>query len=191
MDNLQRIRAALSSGELGEADLTARKLSAFLGRTTSVLYHHWGSLDGLLYAVSRDGYRVLGERLTGAASGGLQAVAAAFVEFGLEQPVLYGLMFERGYDWAALRSSSQAAGPSPGLALWARVVEALRCAGSDEPEADARVLFAGLHGLVSLARSGRANIGDLSVTDREAALAAARRLVSRLTAGMTPLHSEK
>ena len=35
-------RDALASGDLGFEDLTARRLGSFLGKTTSVLYHHWG-----------------------------------------------------------------------------------------------------------------------------------------------------
>jgi len=181
MDGVRRIREGLASGELTAADLTARKLAAFLGRTTSVLYHHWGSLDGLLYAVSQDGYSVLGERIVGASAGGLAAVAEAYVVFGLEHPALYTVMFERRYDWAALRASEACEGErSPGLGLWERVVDATRRAGSDDAVADARVLYAGLHGLVSLALSGRANIGDLSISDRDAAVLSARRLTARL-----------
>lgn len=179
MDNVTQVREALARGELTEADLTARKLSAFLGRTTSVLYHHWGSLDGFLYAVSQDGFRVLSERVAGASAGGLAAVAEAFVVFGLDHPALYHVMFERRYDWDALRETCEVT-PSSGLGLWQRVVDAVRCAGSDEPDVDARVLYAGLHGLVSLALSGRANIGDLSTTDRDAAVYAARRLTARI-----------
>jgi hypothetical protein len=56
----------------------------------------------------------------------------------------------------------------------------LRAAGSDQPDVDARVLYAGLHGLASLAISGRANVDDLARTDRESAGLAARRLVATI-----------
>src|SRR4051794_25353715 len=58
-----RVRKALESGELRASDLTARQLATFLGQTTSILYHHWGSLDGFLYAVSMSGFDVLYDKL--------------------------------------------------------------------------------------------------------------------------------
>ena len=41
--------------------------------------------------------------------------------------------------------------------------------------------MAGLHGLVSFAASGRMNAGELSASDRDVAIAAARDLATRLT----------
>ena len=172
---------ALARGELGIGDLTARRLGAFLGRTTSVLYHHFGSLDGFLYAVAGQGFRdlgaVLGEAL---AAGEVTDVAAAFVAFGLDRPALYHVMFERRHDWDALRRAGALEGQKPGLELWDHIVSALAAAGSPAPEGDARILYAGLHGLVSLAATGRANVGDLETSDREVALASARELARRL-----------
>jgi len=188
---VRTVRDALASGDLAETDLTARRVGAFLGKTTSVLYHHWGSLDGFLFAVAQDGYVLLSRVLGDASTRGLTATAEAFIGFGMDQPVLYRLMFERVWDWDALRAAG-AFTDAPGLVLWARVTDALAAAGSEHPAVDALLLHASLHGLVSLANSGRANVGDLSITDREAALGAARALVSRLCAvPALPLLPEK
>ena len=62
------------------------------------------------------------------------------------------------------------------------VVEMVHASGSKDPIADARLLMAGLHGLVSFAASGRMNTGDLSRSDRAVALASARDLASRVHA---------
>ncbi len=142
---IRTIRDALVAGELGVDGLTARRLSARLGRTTSVLYHHWGSLDGFLFAVAQDGYRLLGERLLAAAGEGLPGVAEAYIDFGLEQGTLYGLMFERTWDWDALRAAG-AMTDLPGLVLWDRVTDILAAGGSDDPPRDALLLHAALHG---------------------------------------------
>ncbi len=179
MDDARRIHDALLDGQLGRADLTARGLGAFLGATTSRVYHHHGSLDGLLYAVAGEGFRGLAAQLAGAMAKGLPEVAAAFVGWGLDHPVLYELMFVRPYDWAALRAAGVFT-DTPGLALWGALQERLAAAGSREPRADALVLYAGVHGLVSLALGGRANVGQLEISDREAAIAAARTLATRL-----------
>lgn len=180
MDDVARVAEALASGELGTAELTARKLGAFLGGTTSRVYHHHGSLDAFLYAVGVAGFARLGQRL-GDPGRPLAALAVAYVDFALDAPALYDLMFHHSYDWAALRARG-VTGQGPGLLLWYGLVERIRAGGSAAPAEDARALFAGLHGLASLAISGRANVGDLTQSDREAAHAAARRLVARLTA---------
>jgi AcrR family transcriptional regulator len=175
LDPPEQIFAALLAGELSAADLTARELGAFLGKTTGHVYHRWGSLDGLLFAVSQAGFAHLGRELGRVyeRTNGLAEVAAAFVEFGLAHPDLYTLMFEHRFDWDALRARGMLTGDTPGLGLWRMLAEQL---GAEE----ARLLFAGLHGLVSLAASGRANIGLTSKSDREVARASARRLVHML-----------
>ncbi|MEM6792261.1 MAG: TetR-like C-terminal domain-containing protein [Myxococcota bacterium] len=182
-DPVLHVRDALASGELGFEDLTARRLGGFLGKTTSVLYHHWGSLDGFLFAVSQAGMALLYDRLevSLAARGSLADVAAAFVAFGLESPALYSLMFVHRFDWGALRRSGAMDEPMPGLRIWNTLVERMRAAGHADPEDDARLLYAALHGLVSLASSGRVNIGALADTERDVAMASARRLVAQLT----------
>jgi len=182
-DPVLQVRDALGSGELGFDDLTARRLGSFLGKTTSVLYHHWGSLDGFLFAVSQAGMALLQERLAASLDdcGSLGDVAATFVAFGLDSPALYSLMFVHRFDWAALKRAGAMDQPMPGLMIWNTLVDRMRVCGSVDAEGDARLLYAALHGLVSLASSGRVNIGALADTDREVALASARRLVRHLT----------
>jgi len=178
---------ALLDGTLGAPDLTARRLSAHLGKTTSVLYHHWGSLDGFLYAVSRAAMSRLGEHVLGGLTSGpeLPTIAEAFVTFGIEQPVLYGLMFERRYDWDSLRAAGVFDEQGGSVDLWQALVTFFEAGGSQQADTDARVLFAALHGLVSLAHSGRANVGALSITDLEAATAAARSIANRMASTHT------
>jgi AcrR family transcriptional regulator len=172
-DAVDRIREAIERGELGPDDLTARGIAAALGRTTSVLYHHWGSLDAFLYEVAQSGFVQLGRTVAGL---DLAGAAEAYVRFAVERPALYHLMFHRAWDWDELRRHRDLR-YSAGFLLWQGAVDVLRAGGSADPETDARVLYGGLHGLASLAISGRANVGDLSRTDVESAVFAARRLV--------------
>jgi AcrR family transcriptional regulator len=180
---VSRVCRALAKGRLSLDALTARDLSKFVGKTTSLLYHHWGSLDGFLYAVSQAGFEELGQRLRGVMDDGgdLPRLAEAFVTFGLESPALYALMFEHHYDWAQLKKSGAFDRPGAAQELWQSLVGALASSGSDDPDMDARLFYSGLHGLVSLAVSGRANFGALSKSDREIALLAARRLARTLS----------
>lgn len=181
-----RVRDALAAGELGLEDLTARRLAAFVGKTTSVLYHHYGSLEGFLHAVAQEGFRDLESRLDAVlgATGALEDVAAAFVAYGLDRPALYFLMLERHYDWDAVRHIGRRSGSLPGVALFERIVTELQRAGSSDAETDVRLLSAGLHGLVSLAASGRANVGALDTSDRDIALRSARELTRRVCPGL-------
>jgi AcrR family transcriptional regulator len=178
-DGPARVFRALERGELAAEELSARQVCAFLGYTTGHLYHHFGSLDGLLCGVTQLAFAKLGARLLGAGGTGgsdAPAVAQEFVEFGVAYPSLYTLMFERRYDWAALRARGLARESSPGMDLWRGLVAQVAAFGSKKPLEDARLFVAGLHGLVSMALSGRANIGTLEVSDKDAAISAARRL---------------
>ncbi|MEM9067276.1 MAG: TetR-like C-terminal domain-containing protein [Myxococcota bacterium] len=177
-DPAEAVCSALADGRLSAADLTARRLGEFLGKTTSVLYHRWGSLDAFLLAVAGAATRRLAVHLLG--GGSLPDLSARFVAFGLDHPDLYALMFERRYDWDGLRSLGVFEEPTPGLTLWEHVVDRVEEFGSDDPAMDARLLYAGLHGLVSLASTGRANVGDLTVSDRDLAIQAARRLAEKM-----------
>lgn len=187
MDVVDTIAEAIEQEKLSAEDLSARRLCAYLGKTTGALYHRFSSLDGLLFAVSQRGMAQLGQRL-GAAYGKRQDlgdVAEAFVEFGLDHPLMYELMFERRYDWAALKKAGLTGSSHAGGQLWDAVSGVLAAAGSTSPDMDGRLLWAGLHGLVSLAASGRANVRALDRTDRDVACAAARALAEKIVGGGT------
>jgi AcrR family transcriptional regulator len=179
---VETVRDALADGEVSAEELTARGVGALLGKTTGALYHHFGSLDGFLHQVAQSGFVRLGNELIGVlgARGDLCDVAQRFVEFGLGHPALYELMFERKYDWDALRRAGALEGVQAGAALWSGVVEHLARKGSRHADRDARLLFAGLHGLVSLAASGRANVGRTDIPDTALAKTLARDLARRL-----------
>lgn len=180
-ESVRRVYQALEAGTLDEAALTARALAEHLGQTTSLLYHHFGSLDGFLYAVSIAGFVQVGERLEALTrdTRGLQTAAEEYVVFALDHPALYRLMYERRFDFAALRAQGRLQ-IEGSLRAWRANVALFHKLGSRDPDEDARLFHAGLHGIVSLAASGRMNIGDLAHSDREVALRSARRLARTL-----------
>lgn len=185
-DPVVRIVDGLVTGRLGIDDLSARGLGAFVGKTTGHVYHHWGSLGGLLFAISREGFARLGARLAAAHAErrDLADVAVAFVDFGLDHPALYHVMFEHPHDWKALRESALLDGPLPGLAMW-------RSIAADIGPENARLLYAGLHGLVSLAKSGRANIGNAKESDRDVARRSARALAELVRGDEAPVSKRR
>src|SRR5678816_2595738 len=130
---IDRVLQALLTVELRSDELTARRLSSLVGKTTSVLYHHFGSLDALLYEVGRRGTERLSERLaTGDRS--FETLAEKWIDFALEAPELYELMFTRRFDWAALRAQGVLAeGSGP---LWRAGVARFQALGRPSPEDD-------------------------------------------------------
>jgi hypothetical protein len=94
-------------------------------------------------------------------------------------------MFERRFDWLALREGGAFDRPIESAAM----LDALACvldeAGCQDVDMDGRLLFAGLHGLVSLAASGRANVRALDRSDRDVACDAARALARRILSTTT------
>lgn len=181
-DLVTTLYRGILDGDVDHADLSARRLCRFLGKTTGALYHHFGSLDRLLFEVSQRAYVDLRRHLEAAFAErrDLGDVAVAFVEFGLDHPQLYPLMFERRFDWQALREGGAFDREVESAAMLDAVACVLEEAGSEDVDMDGRLLFAGLHGLVSLAASGRANVRALDQTDRDVARAAARALAQRL-----------
>jgi len=181
-DPIDTIYRALIAGELDDADLSARRIGKLLGKTTSVVYHHFGSLDGFLFAVSQRGYADLRVKLQESFERrqDLADLAQAFVEFALDHPELYPLMFERRFDWEGLREAGAFEETTASGEMLAALLCLLEAAGSEDPIPDGRLFVSGLHGLVSLAASGRMNAGELTKPDRAVAIAAARDLAQRL-----------
>lgn len=176
-DGLQRVFDALVDGDLGEADLTTRRLTSFLGVSTTYIYHHHGSLDGFLLRVAQLGFALLAQNLTG----GLDDMATTYVTFGLRHPSLYRLMMERPYDWTA-RDDEAPLREGAALLLWERLAHRLHASGVQPAHvaSELRLLLSTLHGAILLAQSGRANVMDTSVSDEDAALAVAQAAVGRL-----------
>jgi AcrR family transcriptional regulator len=172
------VRDALIAGKLRAEDLSARGLGKFLGKTSSVLYHHWGSLDRFLYAVSRASLAYFSESLIESLSSGdpLRSAARMYVKMALAHPALFQLALLRRFDWEDLKKAGQLAEDEAWVAFWP-LVEGLRKLGSPRPLVDARVFHASVHGIASLTAAGRMNSGDLSQTDEQAAYEAVDRVV--------------
>lgn len=178
-DEVQTVCDALASGALSPETLGARRIATLLGRTTGLLYHHWGSLDGFLLEVAHLGWRRFADELRALPSPTLPDLAEAYLRFAFRHPALYHLMVERRLDWPRLRAEGRLA-DNASLQLWDAFALRLRQAGSAHPNEDARVMYAALHGLASLALSGRANVRDLDTPDADVAVRAARHLIARL-----------
>jgi AcrR family transcriptional regulator len=123
----------------GPQALTMRRVAGAVGCSTTVLYTAFGSKDGLADALFREGFERLRRHLEAVAPGGdplarLRALADAYRNSALESPSYYGIMFQQAIPVRACMDAG-----------------VLR---AGDPRAVAEVLWAAVHGAVSLELAG-------------------------------------
>lgn len=150
--------------KLAEAEgwdaVTTRRLSAEIEYSQPVLYKHFAGMEQIADAVAIDGFGELTEAMAAAnaAADGdaLTRVARAYLDFARANPALYDAMFTRA---TTLRFGA----PDTPSALTAAFTELHRAvvavAGEQDFDTLTEVLWAALHGLVTLDRAGRLRSG--------------------------------
>ena len=138
--------------------VTTRRLSAEIEYSQPVLYKHFSSMEGVVAAVAVQGFGELGDALSSARSGAtdghdaLARVAHAFIRFAHDNPALFDAMFTRA-------TTLHFAAPDTPAELNTAFAELRAAVGMVAATRDAdtlsEVLWAGLHGLVTLDRGGR------------------------------------
>ena len=139
--------------ERGPGALRIRDLAAAADQSTMGVYTHFGSKQGLLEQVYLHGFRLLEDRLNTVPSGGrgrqeLLAFALAYRAFALDNEALYGLMFERAAPDFVPSDASRLAGLATFEMLLNRVAEWRP--DRIDPAADAHLVWATMHGLVTI-----------------------------------------
>jgi AcrR family transcriptional regulator len=153
------IRAAR---ELAEAEgwdaVTTRRLAARIEYSQPVLYSHFSGKDAIMAAVAVEGFAELAVELRTARTSALDPtraladVATAYVVFAERRPTLYDAMFTHRVDLPFATAEAPAALRDG----FGEILEALRpLAGADDPGTLTETFWSGLHGLVTLMRSGR------------------------------------
>ncbi|WP_406195901.1 TetR/AcrR family transcriptional regulator [Kitasatospora sp. NBC_01560] len=148
--------------ELAEAEgweaVTTRRLAERIEYSQPVLYSHFANKDAIVAAVALEGCSVLAADLRAVARRAdgpveaFEAVAAAYLAFGAANPALYDAMFTLATELPFGRPDSPAPLKEAFAALAGPISEV---AGPEEPEPFAEMVWAALHGLVTLDRSGR------------------------------------
>jgi AcrR family transcriptional regulator len=139
--------------ERGPGALRIRDVAAAADQSTMGVYTHFGSKQGLLEQLYLYGFRRLEDRLDTVPSGGrgrqeILAFALAYRAFALDNEALYGLMFERASPDFVPSDASRLAGLATFEMLATRVADWRP--DFTHPAADAHLLWATMHGLVSI-----------------------------------------
>jgi AcrR family transcriptional regulator len=147
--------------ELAETEgwdaVTTRRLAAEIEYSQPVLYSHFAGKSAIMTAVAVEGIAEIGARLrearTSAGPGQAPAgVAEAYMAFAEERPALYDVMFTHAVDLPFATPEA----PAVLHEAFAELRETVRpLAGDDELEVLTEIYWSGLHGLVTLMRSGR------------------------------------
>ncbi|MDX6681513.1 MAG: hypothetical protein QOG94_1552 [Solirubrobacteraceae bacterium] len=185
------LRSALLEGaertvrERGVAALSLRELARDVGVSHGAPRRHFPDRRALLDALAEKGFERLGQQLQAAVDGAgggfderLQALAHAYVAFATRDAALLELMFASKHrDGAdATRAAAERAFAIPLTVIAAAQRDAAVVAG--DPEALARVAFAILHGLATMANGEMLGDDDLGAIVADA--------VERLLAGLRP-----
>jgi AcrR family transcriptional regulator len=151
----------------GPAGFTMREVAAELGYSATAIYQHFASKEDLLLALKLQAGDLLAEEMEGARreptlEAQLHGMAHRYLEFGLQNPAYYRLIFQdtlpglqlstEHHDrmrraWSIVRET---------LAAWIEARGVLGIAADDE----ANISWAIVHGITSLALSNRLPYSD-------------------------------
>lgn len=171
-DRRERERAARrqlivdTARRLAEAEgwdaVTTRRLSAEIEYSQPVLYKHFAGMEELGAAVAVDGFGELADAMrearsqAGTPGDALAATAQAYLGFARANPAVYDAMFARA---TTLRFATEDT-PSQLSGAFAQLRDAVDAiAAGQDADALSEVLWAALHGLVTLGRTGRLRAG--------------------------------
>jgi AcrR family transcriptional regulator len=159
------LRSALLDASLalirkeGLHGFTLREVARRAGVSHTAPYRHFRSRDDLLAAIAEDGFNCLTAKIREAASkrdsplDRLQMAGIAYVQFGLDRPEEFHVMFSVELD-PGIHASARAAAEASFESLLALVVDCRRAGllSRYEPRTAARIAWAHVHGITELAR---------------------------------------
>jgi AcrR family transcriptional regulator len=181
------VRAAMELLEEGGASaLSLREVARRAGVSPAAPYRHYADREALVSAVAAVGYRELAETLTAAHSSPstpeqMARVAIAYVQFALERPALFRIMFGESCD----RDNDERVAATATVALYLRhVVE--RSFPRGNSEALATAIWALVHGLAFLHLDGKLDASTPSVVTNRVTAAIEALLTATGEGGPTP-----
>ena len=177
------LRAALELLEEGGANaLSLRAVARRAGVSPAAPYRHYADREALVSAVAAVGYRELAERLAAAHPAPstpeeLARAATAYVQFALERPALFRIMFGEPCD----RDNDERVAATAAVSQYVRAIVERTFPASDS-EALGTAIWALVHGLAFLHLDGKLDASSPQVVaDRIAAALGA--LLTAVSAG--------
>jgi AcrR family transcriptional regulator len=161
----------------GLSGLTARRLSAEAGASTKVVYNHFGGMPAVIAALYSRGFSMLAKRLSHAleiaeSDDKIGALARAYRDFAHRNPDLFDLMYGPSVTHL-LPTPEMRIDASSALEI---LVKGLSESGAPNPGDEARALWAAIHGVVALERTGW--FGDEEAQSRLCAVVANTKITS-------------
>jgi AcrR family transcriptional regulator len=180
------LRAAMELLEEGGATaLSLRAVARRAGVSPAAPYRHYADRDALISAVAGVGYRELAEYLAGAhpapsTPDDFAAIAVAYVQFALQRPALFRVMFSDPCD----RDNSERVAATNAISEYVGAIVRQSFPGSNT-EALSTAAWALVHGLAFLHLDGKldASTPD-AVSDRVRGAVHAVLTVSRAAEGV-------
>jgi AcrR family transcriptional regulator len=162
------VRAAMELlEESGETALSLRAVARRAGVSPAAPYRHYADREALVSAVAAVGYRELAEQLAAAhpapsTPDQLASVAIAYVQFALERPALFRIMFGEPCD----RDNDERVAATAAVSRYVRAIVERTFPHADA-EALATAVWALVHGLAFLHLDGKLDTATPSlVADR-------------------------
>jgi AcrR family transcriptional regulator len=173
--------------ESGESALSLRAVARRAGVSPAAPYRHYADREALVSAVAALGYRELAERLAAAHPSPstpeqLTSVAVAYVQFALERPALFRIMFGEPCD----RDNDERMAATAAVGLYLREIVG-RVFPAADAEAMATATWALVHGLAFLHLDGKLDAPTPSVV-AERVTAAVRALLTATSIGGRSTH---
>jgi AcrR family transcriptional regulator len=180
------VRAAMELlEEDGETALSLRAVARRAGVSPAAPYRHYEDREALVSAVAAVGYRELAERLAAAHPSPstpeqLARVAIAYVQFALERPALFRIMFGEPCD----RDNDERVAATTAVSLYVREI-VQRSFPQADADALATAIWALVHGLAFLHLDGKLDArSPAMVVDRVSA--AIHALLTATSSGGSP-----
>jgi len=154
--------------EDGYQALSMRKIADAIGYSATSIYLYFDDKDALLHALIHEGMMKLRERLQDTAARHpeapvrrLRALCECFVEFGLENPEYYEVMFQLRPERMERYPPEKYRAARKNLDFFARALEEGVDTGRfevDDTHVTASTVWASLHGTVSLLLADRVDV---------------------------------
>jgi AcrR family transcriptional regulator len=150
------VRAAMELlEEGGETALSLRAVARRVGVSPAAPYRHYPDREALVSAVAAVGYRELAEKLAAAHPSPstpeqMASVAIVYVQFALERPALFRIMFGEVCD----RDNDERVAATAAVSLYLREIVG-RCFPDADAEPMATAIWALVHGLAFLHLDGK------------------------------------